>query len=588
METQRIPLKVTGARLVRVIRIFLSSEAGWTAKWMFAALVALLCAANGLNVVNSYVNRNFMTAIADRNMAGFIRLATFSVGVFAASTVVAVIAKFAEDRLGLLWREAITRRALKLYLADGAYDRLAASDELPNPDQRISEDVHTFSVTALSFILMALNSALTILAFSGVLWTINPLLAAVAAAYAAVGSVITLRLGRPLVRLNSDQLDKEASFRSALIHVRENAESIRLARAEVGQEARLISRLDDLVANFRHMVAINRNVGFFSTGYNWLIQIIPALIIAPAFIRGEIEFGVITQSAIAFSTVVAAFSLVVTQYQSISNFAAVAARLNSLMTALEAPAKSPIEIVEGDGRLAYEGLTLSSPTGAPLVKQLSISMPLGARVRVAGQNPAIGTALFKATAGLSIAGVGRIVRPADMQFLAERPYLPPGTLRQALAPGREAEPLDERISELLRALKVEEAVAQAGGLDCEQDWMKVLSLRDQQLLALVRLFLASPGLAFLDRIFGALGPEDVDVILRIMAERLIAFVSHEQAEGPSEHYDAVLECSESGEWSWKVNRPGGASAADTHTDESRSGGARQAARGEGEMRGSPE
>jgi vitamin B12/bleomycin/antimicrobial peptide transport system ATP-binding/permease protein len=556
METHRIPLTLTGARLVRVIRLFLSSEAGRAAKWMFAALVALLCVANGLNVVNSFVNRNFMSAIADRNMAGFIRLAIFSVGVFAASTAVAVIAKFAEDRLGLLWREAVTRRALKLYLADGAYDRLAASDELANPDQRISEDVRAFTVTALSFILMALNSVLTILAFSGVLWAISPLLAAVAGVYAVVGSYLTVRLGRPLVKLNSDQLDKEASFRSALIHVRENAEPIRLAGAEVGLEAQLIRRLGDLVANFRRIVAINRNVGFFTTGYNWMIQIIPALIIAPAFIRGEIEFGVITQSAIAFSTVVAAFSLVVTQYQPISNFAAVAARLNSLVTALETPAKPAIEIAESDGRLAYEGLTLSSPDGTPLVKDLSISIPLATRVRVTGQNPTMGTALFKATAGLSISGAGTILRPADMHFVAERPYLPPGTLRQALAPaGRKAEPLDQRIYELLSALNLEAAVAQAGGLDCERDWMKVLSLRDQQLLVLVRLFLASPRLAFLDRVLGTLGP-DVDTILRMMAARSIAYVDHEQAEASAEFYDAALECGEKGEWSWTAGAKG--------------------------------
>jgi putative ATP-binding cassette transporter len=404
---------------------------------------------------------------------------------------------------------------------------------------------------------MALNSVLTILAFSGVLWAISPLLAAVAAVYAVVGSYLTVRFGRPLVKLNSDQLDKEASFRSALIHVRENAEPIRLARAEVGQEARLIRRLDDLVANFRRIVAVNRNVGFFTTGYNWMIQIIPALIIAPAFIRGEIEFGVITQSAIAFSTVVAAFSLVVTQYQPISNFAAVAARLNSLVTALETPAKPAIEIAEAEGRLAYERVTLSSPDGTPLVKDLSISIPVAARVRVTGQNPTMGTALFKATAGLSIAGAGTILRPADMHFVAERPYLSPGTLRQALAPaGREAEPLDQRISELLNALNVEAAVAQAGGLDCERDWMKVLSLRDQQLLVFVRLFLASPRLAFLDRVFGALGPDVADAILRMMATRSIAYVDHEQAEAPPELYDAVLECSERGEWTWTPGKKG--------------------------------
>ena len=118
-------------------------------------------------------------------------------------------------------------------------------------------------------------------------------------------------LGRPLIRLNYDQLDKEASFRSELIHVRDNAEAIMQAREESSQTARLLSRLDDLVANFRKITSINRNVGFFTTGYNWMIQIIPALIIAPAFIEGKIEFGVITQSAMAFTTLVAAFSLIV-------------------------------------------------------------------------------------------------------------------------------------------------------------------------------------------------------------------------------------------------------------------------------------
>jgi len=137
-------------------------------------------------------------------------------------------------------------------------------------------------------------------------------------------------LGRPLIRLNYDQLDKEASFRSGLIHVRDNADAIMLAREEDLQSAQLLVRLDDLVGNFRKITSINRNVGFFTTGYNWMIQIIPALIIAPAFIAGKIEFGVITQSAIAFSTPVAAFSLIVTQFQSLSSFAAVVARLSAL------------------------------------------------------------------------------------------------------------------------------------------------------------------------------------------------------------------------------------------------------------------
>jgi vitamin B12/bleomycin/antimicrobial peptide transport system ATP-binding/permease protein len=139
--------------------------------------------------------------------------------------------------------------------------------------------------------LMALNSVFTIVAFSEVLWTISPLLFGVAVLYAAGGSLITFVLGRPLIRLNYNQLDKEASFRSGLIHVRDNAEAIRLAREEDSQTGQPLSRFDDLVANYRRITSINRNVGFFTTSYNWMIQIIPALIIAPAFIERKIEFG---------------------------------------------------------------------------------------------------------------------------------------------------------------------------------------------------------------------------------------------------------------------------------------------------------
>jgi vitamin B12/bleomycin/antimicrobial peptide transport system ATP-binding/permease protein len=333
MDTQKIPLKASAARFIASVRTFAQSEVGGRAKLIFAALILLLCAANALNVANSFVGRNFMSAIAERDRSGFVHQAFLYIGVFAASTVVAVIARFGEERLGILWRDNLTRRIVRRYLADGTYQNL----DVANPDQRISEDVRAFTVTTLSFALMGFNSAFTIVAFSEVLWTISPLLFAVAVLYAAGGSFFTIVLGRPLIRLNYDQLDKEASFRSGLIHVRDNAETIRLGEEEDAQMARLLDRLNDLVANFRKITSVNRNVGFFTTGYNWMIQIIPALIIAPAFIDGKIEFGVITQSAMAFSALVAAFSLIVTQFQSLSSFAAVLARLSSLVGALGPP-----------------------------------------------------------------------------------------------------------------------------------------------------------------------------------------------------------------------------------------------------------
>ena len=559
MDARKPPLTVTAARFARAIRNFANSDVGGKAIGMSAALVALLLGANALNVVNSYVGRNFMTAIASRDTPEFIRQAVLYVGVFAGATVVSVIARFAEERLGLLWRDALTRRSMRLYLSDGAYYRLARSGELTHPDQRIAEDVLAFTVSTLSFVLMAFNSALTILSFSGVLWAISPLLLSVAVAYAALGSLVTFLLGRPLIRLSYDQLDKEASFRSALIHVRENAESIMVARREDALAERLLGRLDSLVANFREIISINRNVGFFSTGYSWLIQIIPALIIAPAFVRGEIEFGVITQSAAAFATLVAAFSLFVTQFQSLSTFAAVVARLSSLVESVEkaqAPAASPIELVEDGPGLAFERLTLLSRDGSPLLKDLSLAIPAGARVLVKAANPAAGAALFRAMAGVQIAGEGRIIRPpaGDILFLAQQPYLPPGSLRRALAsPDGRSPPSDERIRALLGEFAVDHVLAHGPNLDAEQNW-ETFSARERQVLAALRALLAAPAFVVLDRPSAALGLDQMNKVLGMLSAAAIAYVNIGEADAATDLYDAVLEVSENGAWTWTERR----------------------------------
>jgi putative ATP-binding cassette transporter len=575
MDMQKIPLKTTAARFARAVGDLFASEVGRKAKLMFAALVALLCGANGLNVVNSYVGRNFMTAIADRDMAEFVRQALFYIGVFAASTVVAVIARFGEERLGLLWREFATRRVIGRYLANGTYFRLDASRQLTHPDQRVAEDIRAFTVTTLSFVLMALNSGFTILAFSGVLWSISPLLFIVAVVYAACGSYLTIVLGRPLITLNYDQLDKEASFRSGLIHVRENAESIMLAHREGRQAARLLLRLEALVANFRQITVINRNIGFFTTGYNWMIQIIPALIVGPAFIHGEIAFGVVTQSGMAFATLVAAFSLIVTQFQSLSNFAAVLARLSSMAEAIDQSRSSTtpgIEIVEAEGRLAYEKLTLLSLENAsPLLKDLSVSIPSGTRVLVTGSNHAARVALFKATADIWTAGAGRILRPGadDMLFLAQRPYLPPGTLRQVLEPTAAAgEVSEERICELLRELNLEQILTRAGGLDAEQDWETLLSLREQQLLSFIHILLAAPRFVFLDRVGTTLGSDQVRKILLMLSGNSVTYINSGEVDDSVELYDAVLECGEDGDWTWRTNRPRRMAVADSQASTS--------------------
>ncbi len=559
MSALKVPInRLIWVRFVQVVMDFLASDVGWKAKRLFALLFGLLLGVNGLNVVNSYVGRDFMTAIAARDMVGFIWQAIAYIGVFAASTAVAVVYRFCEERLGLLWREWLSRLLVNTYLSQRTYYRLNVAGEIANPDQRITEDARAFVITTLSFMLMLLNASFTVIAFSGVMWSISPLLFLVAIVYAIFGSLMTFVLGRPLVKLNYDQLDREANFRADLIHVRENAESVALMHREGRLTARLLRHLDDLTSNFQRLIAVNRNLGFFTTGYNYLIQIIPALIVAPLFIHGKVEFGVITQSAMAFAQLLGAFSLIVNQFQSISSFTAVIQRLGSLATALEhaqSTSVSAIEVSREDARIAYEGLTLCSPRdGRTVIKNLSVSIPVGTRLLITGPSETAKVALFRATADIWRAGEGRIIRPrlSHILFLPERPYLYPGTLRELLLrTGQEYVITDEQILTTLRSLHLDRVVGRAGGLDVEKDWDDLLSLGEQQLLAFARVFLAAPTFVFLDRPSTALGQAQAERILKILSEHSITYLTLGNTDDHLENYDAVLELHDDGGWELK-------------------------------------
>lgn len=325
-------------RLARSLIFFLTSPAGGKAKWLLAALLILMLCINGANVVNSFVGRHFMSAIESRDSDGFVRFAWLYVAVFAGSTLVGVMFRFTEERLGLLWRDFLTQRVVSLYIDHGVYLRMSRENTITNPDQRISEDIRQLTTTTLSFLLMVLNGTMTVISFCGVLCAISPTLFMVAILYAATGSFLTIWLGRPLIKLNYRQADCEANFRSELIWTHDNAEKIASEGNQVAVRDKLLARVDDLVGNFRRIISINRNLNFFTSGYNYLIQLIPVIIVAPMFIRREVEFGVIGQSAMAFATLLGAFSLVITQFQAISAYASVIIRLGEFVEAAETPA----------------------------------------------------------------------------------------------------------------------------------------------------------------------------------------------------------------------------------------------------------
>ena len=276
-----------------------------------------------------------MSAIESRHTGDFVRFAWWYLAVFAGSTFVGVMFRFTEERLGLLWRDFLTHRVTTLYMDRGIYLHMSKDGSVSNPDQRITEDIRQLTTTTLSFVLMIINGTMTVISFSGVLWTISPKLFVVAVLYAALGSSLTIWLGRPLIQLNYRQSDCEANFRSDLIWTHNNAEAIARDGNQVPTRDRLLARVDDLVGNFRRVISVNRNLNFFTSGYNYLIQLIPVLLVAPLFIRREVEFGVIGQATMAFATLLGAFSLVITQFQAISAYASVLLRLGEFVASAE-------------------------------------------------------------------------------------------------------------------------------------------------------------------------------------------------------------------------------------------------------------
>ena len=549
--------RVTLRRFVRAVKDFFTSEVRWKARGLFALLIAFALTVNGLNVVNSYVGRDFFTAIAHRDQAGFVRQAIFFVAVLAVTTVVAVFYRFTEERLGLFWRVWLTQRIINKYLADRTYLYLKQSAAIENPDQRIAEEVRVFTATTLSFTLMFMNGVLAVLSFSGVLWTISPLLFGVAIGYAVIGTVVAIYLGRPLIGLNYRQSDQEAAFRSELIHVRENGESIALLRREGRLTTRLLRRIEGVADNFRRITSVNRNLGFFTTGYNNFIQLIPALIVAPLFIRGKVEFGVITQSAAAFAQLLGAFSLIINQFQAISTFAAVIARLSAMVGAVDnrpSSARTAVEVVGADSRIAYDGLTLFSPDGGrEVLKNLTAEIRRGTNVLVVGPNEGARIALFRATASIWPAVEGTLVRPQldDIFFLPQRPYLPPGTLRDVLGrSGQEQVITDGQITSALNDVGLGSIQERVGGLDTERDWSTVLSLGQQQLLAITRLIFLRPAFALLDRVTESLKPAQLREILRRFDENSITYITFAEDAESVELYDAVLEIDSDGGWTW--------------------------------------
>jgi len=466
------------------------------------------------------------------------------------------------------WRKWLTGRFLDGYLKGRKYYELGTDAEIDNPDQRISEDVNTFTGKSIHFLLIFLGSIMQLVAFSAVLWSISHLLVGVLAVYALLGTVIALWVfGTPLIHLNFWQLRREADFRFSLMRLRENAESIAFYRGEAQERAHIDNKLDKVIHNFSRLIKKQRSLNFFQRTFSQLTLVLPFIILAEGVLSGELEVGRAVQAAGAFTAVLTAVGIIVDNFESLSRFVAGIGRLQALANLMlpEAGATSANEgkharIEKRPGEhLALEAVTLHPPqSDRVLIKELTLAVKPGDALLITGDSGCGKSSLLRAIAGLWHKGSGVIHHPPleSFFFLPQQPYLQAGTLRsQLIYPSAQSDLSDEALLEILDEVHLPHLAERVGGLDAVQDWEKLLSVGEQQRLAFGRVLVHEPGIVILDEATSALDSGNEASLYARLRENGTTLISIAHRAAVLRHHTHVLHLT--GEGAWEIHDASG-------------------------------
>nr|XP_027119766.1 ABC transporter D family member 2, chloroplastic-like isoform X1 [Coffea arabica] len=412
-----------------------SSDDKVQARSRLLAVFALTLGTTGISVGFNFLGRDFYNALANKDQEQFTKQLLYYLAGFAGGIPFFVLRDYARDTLSLRWRSWMTSYYMERYLKNQTFYKIQSQSILDNPDQRIVDDLSSFTGTALSFSLTLFNAAVDLISFSNILYGIYPPLFAVLLVYSVAGTAISIFLGKDLVTLNFLQEKKEADFRYGLVRVRENAESIAFYGGEGNEMQLLLQRFRSAFENLTQLLISSRNLEFFTNGYRILIQVLPVAVVAPMYFSGKIEFGVINQSVSAFNHILGDFSLIVYQFQAISAFSAIIDRLGEFDDVLDSQnikgrsesmerilinfcSISAMETLETNGSfsldksvklLDVEHLTLQTPmSGTTLIRDLSVEICENDHLLVAGPSGSGKTSLLRALAGLWNSGHGKI------------------------------------------------------------------------------------------------------------------------------------------------------------------------------------
>ena len=481
------------------------------------------------------------------------------------------------QRFIIRWRVWLTHRLTDDWLGEAAYYRGRFIDHtIDNPDQRIQQDIDIFTAgvgrppnqpsfhTNSTLVFGGAYAVVSVFSFGAILWhlsgtlhllglAIPRALFVIVCAYVLVASVITFRIGHPLIGLSFRNELSNAAFRYALIRLRDAAEAVGLYRGEQ-YERTLLSRLfAAIITNYRRYVRRTIGVlGWNLTVSNAIIPL-PFLVQASRLFAGTITFGAVMQSGRAFARMEESMSFFRNAYDQFASYRASIMRLDGLIDANQKARELPKLALAASrgGSVELVDVAVRTPSGEQLVDPLSLRLNPGDSLVITGRSGTGKTTLLRSLSLLWPFASGTLHRPTDQyqtMFLSQLPYVPLGDLRAVVSYPANAGDFSD--AEVRRALNRVALWHLSENLDKSQDWAKVLSPGEQQRIAFARILLTKPKAVFLDEATSALDEElEHELYMQLRSEcpdTIVVSVSQRQAV--EQHHNNQLRLLGKGAW----------------------------------------
>jgi putative ATP-binding cassette transporter len=505
----------------------------WRPILTVALLLLLTVMSVRLDVVLSFQGNDMYTALQELDAPTFWR--TIGIfGILATVNVILVLITFWVAQAQIIhWRLWLNQRMVGDWLNGAAYHRgRFVSTPIDNPDQRIQQDITSYTSDSQSLALGAVSSVVALVSFTIILWQLSgPLtvfgiqipraMVFLAYVYVIIATVLAVRIGRPLIRLNFLNELLTASYRYALVRIRDNSENIAFYRGEQVENSGLMARFAAVIANTWAIVYRSLKFQGFNLVISQIAVVFPVIIQAPRYFSQQITLGDVTQTATAFGQVEGALSFFRLAYDDFASYRASLNRLTGLLDVNDEARALPTPVIEErESGLGIRDLDVRLPDGRPLLTDLDLDLRAGEALVVKGQSGSGKTTLLRSLAGLWPYVEGTISRPEPSRilFCAQQPYLPLGSMRAALAyPSPSATLSDDEARDTLRAVQLGYL---GDRLDVETDWSRTLSPGEQQRLAFGRILMARPSVAFLDETTSALDEGMEHALYELVRERL--------------------------------------------------------------------